>query len=60
MIPKEFGTRIGKSVSTLQRWDRAGILKAGRTPTNRRYYTEKQVNDYFGTAGNDHRVNVIY
>ena len=44
--PKEFGELIGKSVVTLQRWDRKNILKAYRTPTNRRYYTHKQYLDY--------------
>ena len=39
----EFAAAIGKSISTVQRWDRAGILKAHRTATNRRYYTEDQV-----------------
>ncbi|MGN0465540.1 MAG: MerR family DNA-binding transcriptional regulator, partial [Lachnospiraceae bacterium] len=33
---------MGVSVKTLQRWDREGILKANRTPTNRRYYTYEQ------------------
>ena len=37
--PKDFAELIGVSVKTLQRWDREGILKANRTPTNRRYYT---------------------
>ena len=36
--PKEFGELIGKSVITLQKWDRKGILKAHRSPTNRRSY----------------------
>jgi putative resolvase len=35
----EFGKRIHVSVKTLQRWDRQGVLRAHRTPTNRRYYT---------------------
>lgn len=60
MSPKEFGERIGKSVKTLQRWDRKGILTAYRTPTDRRYYTEDQINKYFGTSPRDGRVNVIY
>ena len=29
---------LGYSVSTLQRWDREGILRAQRTPTNQRRY----------------------
>src|SRR6266566_9009774 len=31
--PKQFGKLIGKSVNTLQKWDRKGILPASRTPT---------------------------
>ncbi|WP_146005377.1 MerR family transcriptional regulator, partial [Haloimpatiens massiliensis] len=37
--PNEFAELINVSVRTLQRWDNEGILKAFRTPTNRRYYT---------------------
>ena len=40
--PKQFGRLIGKSVNTLQKWDRQGILHAFRSPTNRRYYTHEQ------------------
>jgi predicted site-specific integrase-resolvase len=32
----EFAEMIGKCVKTLQRWDRDGILKAYRSPSNRR------------------------
>ena len=39
--PREFAKMVGRSVKTLQRWDRDGILVAKRTPTNRRYYTEE-------------------
>lgn len=46
--PNEFGKMIGRTVNTLQRWDREGILKARRTPTNRRYYTEE---DYYNIMG---------
>ena len=38
----KFADMIGVSYQTLQRWDREGILKAHRTPTNRRYYTYQQ------------------
>ncbi len=40
--PKEFGRLIGRTTNTLQRWDRQEILKAHRTPTDRRYYTHDQ------------------
>src|SRR4051794_18858808 len=39
--PGEFAKKIGRSVSTLHKWDRAGKLKAHRTSTNRRFYTDK-------------------
>lgn len=46
--PREFARLIGRSVKTLQRWDREGILKAARSPTNRRYYTQTQYLQYRG------------
>lgn len=39
----EFAEQVGVSVKTLQRWDKAGLLVAHRTVTNRRYYTEEQL-----------------
>lgn len=44
--PKDFAELLNVSVKTLQRWDREGILKAKRTPTNRRYYTYNQYLEY--------------
>jgi len=44
--PKRFAEMINVSVKTLQRWDREGILIARRTPTNRRYYTAAQYEEY--------------
>lgn len=41
----EAAKAIGVSVKTLQRWDREGKLVANRTPSNRRYYTDKQIKD---------------
>lgn len=41
----EFAEQVGVSVKTLQRWDKSGKLVAHRTITDRRYYTEKQL-DY--------------
>jgi predicted site-specific integrase-resolvase len=41
--PGEFGKRIHVSVKTLQRWDREGVLKAHRTASNRRYYTQEDL-----------------
>ena len=44
--PKDFAELLNVSVKTLQRWDREDILKAKRTPTNRRYYTYNQYLEY--------------
>jgi predicted site-specific integrase-resolvase len=59
--PKDFAELLGVSVKTLQRCDRDGILKANRTPTNRRYYTYEQYLKFKGIAINeDARQIVIY
>ncbi len=39
---------LKRHVKTLQKWDRDGILKAHRTETNRRYYTEDQLLLFLG------------
>ena len=44
--PKEFAELLNVSVKTLQRWDRDKILIAKRTLTDRRFYTEEQLQDY--------------
>ena len=44
--PNEFAKKIGVTVLTLQRWDNSGVLKANRTPTNRRYYTDEHLQKY--------------
>ena len=46
--PKDFAELLGVSVKTLQRWDREGILKANRTPTDRRYCTYDQYLQFKG------------
>ena len=59
--PKDFAELLGISVKTLQRWDRDGILKANRTPTDRRYYTYDQYLQFKGIqTENDIRDTVIY
>jgi predicted site-specific integrase-resolvase len=44
----QMATKLHKGVKTLQRWDRAGILSAQRSPTGRRYYTHRQLLQYYG------------
>ena len=60
--PKEMAERLGVTVLTLQRWDNNGILKAHRTPTNRRYYTEEQYLEYIGQpiSNSNNRKNIAY
>ena len=56
----EFAEMIGKSVKTMQKWDRDGIFKAYRSPSNRRYYTHSQYLEYMGKTDNIEKINVIY
>ena len=59
--PKDFAELLGVSVKTLQRWDRDGILKSNRTPTDRRYYTYDQYLQFKGiNTVEDNREIVIY
>lgn len=46
--PGTFAKLINRTVNTLQRWDREGILKAHRSPTGRRFYTHDQYLEYLG------------
>lgn len=57
--PNEFAELINVSVRTLQRWDNEGILKAFRTPTDRRYYTYEQYKEFKGISTTDKKT-VIY
>jgi len=58
--PKQFGKLIGKSVNTLQKWDRKGILPAYRSPTNRRYYTHEQYLQYRGLISSAQGRVIVY
>jgi hypothetical protein len=44
----EFAKLLNVTVKTLQNWDKQGTLKAYRTPTNQRFYTEEQLNQVLG------------
>lgn len=56
----QFGKMIGIKTKTLQKWDRDGVLRAYRTPTNRRYYTHEQYLEYLGQTKPTPAVDVIY
>ena len=57
--PKEFGSLIGRTTKTLQRWDRARILKAHRSLTQRRYYTHDQYLEIVGRKAKKQK-RIIY
>jgi putative resolvase len=46
----EFAKRVRVVPKTLQRWDREGRLKAHRTVTNQRYYTDEDLAIVLGLA----------
>ena len=46
----EAAKRLGKTVKTLQRWDRNGLLVAMKTPTGRRTYTLEMLRAAMGVA----------
>src|SRR5947208_465669 len=58
--PRQCGKLIGKSVNTLQQWDRKGILPALRSPTNRRYYTHEHYLAYRGLVSSEHGLVIAY
>ncbi len=55
----EFGKRIGKSTSTLRRWDTEGRLIAKRTPTGQRYYDESDVRKILGIKDVERKI-IVY
>ncbi|MCP4110931.1 MAG: IS607 family transposase [Desulfobacteraceae bacterium] len=55
----EFAKRIGKSSSTLRRWDTEGRLPAKRMPSGQRYYDETDVRKIFGIKEAE-RKTVVY
>ncbi|MBP2058062.1 putative site-specific integrase-resolvase [Lactobacillus colini] len=58
--PKDAAKKINRSVTTLQRLDREKKLVAHRTTTNRRYYTEDQLNEFLGIKSKTKEINVAY
>lgn len=59
--PNEMAKRLNVTVGTLQRWDREGKLKAFRTQTNRRYYTEEQINNFLNIETPEKfKMNIAY
>ena len=52
---------LGCSISTLRRWDKAGTLKALRTPGGHRRYDTMELRQMFGASVEDNKkINVGY
>ena len=56
----QMAEKLNVSVITLQRWDREGRLKSFRTPTNRRYYTQKQLDELLGENSQETKYVIGY
>ncbi len=57
----EFAERVGRSASTVRRWEREGLLTAKRTQSGQRYFTEADVRSVLNlAAGQHHRATVVY
>ena len=57
----KFAKIVGKSVRTIQRWDKKGILKAYRSATGRRFYTQEQYERVLGIEpAAESRKNMCY
>lgn len=55
----EFAKKIGVCTRTLWRWETAGLLVAHRTPTNRKYYTEEQLQKYLKQSQRDRYISEL-
>jgi len=55
----EMAKLLGVTVRTLQKWDSNKTLVAHRTPTNRRYYTEEQVEQILHKSGSKQKGKII-
>lgn len=58
----EFAERVGRSASTVRRWEREGLLTANRTQSGQRYFTETDVRTVLNLAAGQqqHRATVVY
>ena len=57
--PHEFAKLLGVTVKTLQRWDNTGRLKAHRSPSNRRYYTDEHYRHCMGITDDKPKRKIV-
>jgi len=55
----QFAKRVGKSISTLRRWDASGEFVAKKHSSGHRYYDESDVRQLLGIKNNERKV-VVY
>lgn len=58
--PKQFSKLVGVTVHTLQVWDKNGKLPAKRTLTDKRYYTDEDLEKVLNISIVKDRVDVGY
>lgn len=56
----QFAKRVGKSPSTLRRWDKTGEFKAKRHQSGHRYYDESDVRELLNLTPLEQRKIVVY
>ena len=49
----EVAQRLGKTTTTIRRWEREGIIKALRTPTGHRIFPETEINRVLGITSKE-------
>ena len=49
----EVAQRLGKTTTTIRRWEREGIIKALRTPTGHRMFPETEINRVLGITSKE-------
>jgi predicted site-specific integrase-resolvase len=55
----DFAKRIGRSASTVRRWERDGLIKSKRLPSGHRYFDEDDIRTILGKA-DEKRLTVVY
>jgi putative resolvase len=56
---KEFAKLVGKSPSTLKRWETEGKIKPSRLAGNQRYYTDKDLQTSLNIESTEQKGQVI-
>ena len=55
----DFARRIGRSASTVRRWDREGLIRSKRLTSGHRYFDENDMRSILGKA-DEKRMTVVY